>query len=380
MAVTVSWDGLRELAAFTPENGCAISLYLDLDPSVSPTAGDAATRVNALLDEGLREAAASHLNLTHEARRALHDDLERIRHYLDQEFEREGSHGLAVFTAGLDNIWKTIPLIDSVADGIKIGREFYLAPLVRLVGRGDGALVAVVGREQGQLFRLQGGRLRSLADRSEETHGRHDQGGWSQASYQRHIEELVGRHLRDVADELDRHVRRLRSPRVVIVSSEQTRAELDDLLSNATRGALAGWTQAEAHASPAELLAAVEPVLERWREGQEKRSIERWREERGRAGRAAAGWSETLEAASDGRVETLLFEEGAEHSAFVCPECGRASVDGGSCPLDGMDMEPEANGLDLAVHQTLRHGGTVWALQHHNDLAPVENIGALLRY
>ena len=81
-----------------------------------------------------------------------------------------------------------------------------------------------------------------------------------------------------------------------------------------------------------------------------------------------------------GRVETLLFEEGAEHSAFVCPECGRASVDGGGCPLDGMDMEPEANGLDLAVHQTLRHGGTVWALQHHNDLAPVENIGALLRY
>src|SRR5438874_495942 len=88
MAVTVSWDGLRELAAFTPENGCAISLYLDLDPSVSPTAGDAATRVNALLDEGLREAGASHRNLTHEARRALHDDLDRIRRYLNQEFER----------------------------------------------------------------------------------------------------------------------------------------------------------------------------------------------------------------------------------------------------------------------------------------------------
>ncbi len=380
MAVTVSWDGLRELAAFTAENGCAISLYLDLDPSVSPTAGDAATRVNALLDEGMRHAAAASRNLTHEARQALQNDLGRVRRYLNEDFERDGSRGLAVFSAGLDNVWKAIPLIDSVPDAIKIGREFYLAPLVPLVGRGDGALVAVVGREQGQLFRLQGGRLRSLADRSEEQPGRHDQGGWSQASYQRHIEELVGRHLREVADELDRYVRRLRSPRVVIVSSEQTRAELDDLLSNATRGALAGWTQAEAHASPAELLAAVRPVLERWRETQEKQSIDRWREERGRAGRAAAGWSETLEAASDGRVEILLFEEGAEHPAYVCPECGRASVDGGSCPLDGMDMEAESNGLDLAVHQTLRHGGTVWALQHHDDLAPVENIGALLRY
>ena len=69
---------------------------------------------------------------------------------------------------------------------------------------------------------------------------------------------------------------------------------------------------------------------------------------------------ETLEAASDGRVETLLFEAGVERAAFVCPECGRASVDGGSCPLDGVHMEPEPHGLDLAVHQTLRHGGSVW--------------------
>jgi hypothetical protein len=45
-----------------------------------------------------------------------------------------------------------------------------------------------------------------------------------------------------------------------------------------------------------------------------------------------------------------------------------------------MDMEAEPNGLDLAVHQTLRHGGTVWALRHQDELAPVENIGALLRY
>jgi peptide subunit release factor 1 (eRF1) len=108
--------------------------------------------------------------------------------------------------------------------------------------------------------------------------------------------------------------------------------------------------------------------------------IARWREEQGRNARAAAGWRQTLESASDGRVETLLFAEGAERAAYKCPECGRASLDGGSCPLDGVRMEPESNGLDLAVHQTLRHGGTVWAVRHHRDLEPVEGIGALLRY
>lgn len=380
MALTVNWEGLRELAGFRAVNGCAVSLYLDLDPSVSPTAGDAASRTNAIVDEGMRHATASGRNLTHQQRGALQDDLERLRAYLEHDFNREGTRGLAVFVAGLDNVWKPIPLIESVPDAIKISSEFYLAPLVPLVGRGDGALVAFVGRERGSLYRLDAGRLRELVDRTEEQPGKHDQGGWSQAGYQRHIEELVGRHLRVVAEELDRHVRRLRSARVVIVSSEETRAELDDLLSNETKGALVGWTQAEAHASPAGLLKVVEPVLERWRESEEERAIARWREEVGRNGRAAAGWQATLEAASDGRVEILLFEEGAEQPAYRCPECGRASLEGGSCPLDGIRMEPESNGLDLAVHQTLRHGGTVWAVRHHRDLEPVERIGALLRY
>jgi hypothetical protein len=43
-------------------------------------------------------------------------------------------------------------------------------------------------------------------------------------------------------------------------------------------------------------------------------------------------------------------------------------------------MEERADGLDLAVHQTLAHGGTVLALRHRHDLEPVEGIGALLRF
>ena len=54
--------------------------------------------------------------------------------------------------------------------------------------------------------------LDEIVDKTEEAPGKHDQGGWSQARFQRHIEKLVGEHLRDVADALDRHVRRMRMP------------------------------------------------------------------------------------------------------------------------------------------------------------------------
>jgi peptide chain release factor subunit 1 len=380
MAGTVSWDGLRELASFRAGKGCAISLYLDLDPRVAPTAGEAQARVHSLLDEGGRSHGANRSTLAHDERQALKDDFERIRAYFAHEFSRNGAHGFALFCAGMENVWQPLSLTESVGDQIRIGPDFHLTPLVPLVGRGEGALVAVVGREQGQLYRLRGGRLEQLADLTEEQPGRHDQGGWSQARYQRHIENLVQEHLRLVADELDRRVRRLRSPQVVIVSSEETRAEFAELVSNEVRSAAVGWTQAEAHAGPQELLEAATPELERWRAEQERTTVERWREEAGRNGRAAAGWEQTLEAASDGRVELLLFQDGAARPAWQCPQCGRAALAEQACPLDGTQMEPRDDGLDLAVHHTLSHGGKVWSVRHHHDLEPVEGIGALLRY
>jgi peptide chain release factor subunit 1 len=380
VANTVTWEALRELAGFRADNGCAVSLYLNLDPSVAPTAPGAQTRINSLLAKGERVLDSSRGSLTHDQRTGLKADLARIARWFDDEFDRDGAHGAAVFVAGLDNLWQELEVTAPVPDELRVGGELYLAPLVPLVGRGDGALVAVVGREQGQVYRLRVGRLESLADETEEQPGRHDQGGWSQANYQRHIDNLVAEHLRRVADRLDELVRRHRGSGLVIVCSEEMRSDFADLLSHEVKSALAGWAAAEAHATPADLLAVARPVLEEWSAKREGETLERWREEAGRNGRATAGWAATLEAASDGRVDLLLVQEGTDRDAFKCPACGRAQMTDGTCPLDGTTMERSEAGLDLAVHQTLAHGGAICVVRARRDLDPVEGIGALLRY
>jgi peptide chain release factor subunit 1 len=377
MAGTVTWSLLRELAGFRAEKGCAISLYLNLDPSDVPTAGDAQTRMNAMLHAADR---TDRTDLTHEQRGALKADFERIATWFDDEFERDGSQSLAVFAAGLDNFWRTLALPQPVRDSAKVRRDFYVSPLVSLVSRGDGTIVAVVGREQGQLYRLRAGRLEEIAEHYDEQPGQHDQGGWSQGRYQRHIEKLVQEHLKGVAQELDRSKRQLRAPKIVLVCSEEMRSEFIDALSAEVRESLVGWTQAQAQAGPGALLQAVAPVLEEAESKDEAEVIDRWREEAGRNARAASGWEQTLEASSDARVELLLFQDGADRPAYRCPACGRAAVSEGSCPLDGTRLEPTDSGLDLAVHQTLANGGAVWAIRHHQDLAPAEGVGALLRF
>ena len=117
-------------------------------------------------------------------------------------------------------------------------------------------------------------------------------------------------HLKDVAETLDRHVRESDHAPLVIVVAEETRAELEETLSHEVKNAVVGWTNADAHAGPAELLADVEPLLESRHAAQEAEVVENWKAEAGRNGRAASGWGPTLEAASDGRVELLLFQDG----------------------------------------------------------------------
>jgi len=214
----------------------------------------------------------------------------------------------------------------------------------------------------------------------DDVHSQHDQGGWSQSRLQRHVDEVAQQHFREVAEALERRFRALGRPRIVVVATEDTRAELDDVLPPELADAVVGWATAEAHASAAQVAEVVRPVFDRWRDDCEREHLARWREGVGRAARASAGWADTLEAASDGRVDLLLHRGGVTHEAVRCPECGRVQAEGEACPLDGTPMERREDGLDLAVRQTLAHGGGVWTVREAQDLDPVGGIGALLRF
>jgi peptide chain release factor subunit 1 len=380
MPPTITWDNLRELAGFSADQGSAVSLYLNLDPRDVPTAADVETRANSLISEANRTLEERKGSLTREAREALKHDIERIAAWFDDGFDRHGLRGVAVFAAGLDNFWSTLPLPDPVTDHISISGGLCLAPLARLAGRAEPLLVAAVGRERGQVFKLASGTLVEIADESEDVPGRHDQGGESQGRYERHIDEIVERHWRRVADTLDSCVRKLERAHVVLVGTEDMRSEFEAMLTSAVRNRLLGWTTAEAHADGQPLLDAARPVLEEWWASRDDDVIARWREEAGKQGRASTGWEQTLEAASDGRAELLLIQDGIDEPAFQCPACGRAQRSNGSCPLDGTTLESRESGLDLAVHQTLVHGGTVHVIRERRDLEPVGGVGALLRY
>ena len=371
---------LRELASFRTANACAVSLYLDLDPRSLPTSAELDKHLDALLAEAGRGSRVEGDALTHEERLSLQSDLDRIGRYFDEEFERDGARGLALFSCGAGALWRVLPLSRSVADACRIGRRLYLAPLVPIAGGSGEVVIVAVGREQGQIWLLSGGDLDLLADHFDEQPRRHDQGGRAQARYTRHIEQLVYEHLRDVAADLDRRLRRLHPLGLVVVTTEETRPEIERLLSNEARRLLVGFVHPGSRPGAPALRKAVEPLVARLNDEREQRVIERWRDEAGRNGRACAGWEKTLEAASDGRIEALLYLAGGERRAWFCPECGRISVRSGNCSRDGATLTEQDDGLDLLVHRVLEQDASIVALSEPLLPEESEGVGAILRY
>jgi peptide subunit release factor 1 (eRF1) len=157
------------------------------------------------------------------------------------------------------------------------------------------------------------------------------------------------------------------------------RGEIESKLSHEARESIVGWVTAEAHATETELLPLVRPLIDEARAREDEATLERWQAERGRGGRVSAGWKKTLDAASDARVEVLLVAEGARQQAWSCPQCGRASADGGKCPLDGTKLEEREDAVDLAIHHTVLHGGT-FVRFGAGALDDADGIGALLRF
>src|SRR3954470_7289346 len=116
MATATTSDVLRDLAGLRAAKGCAISMYVDLDPQNTINPGDIQTRVNSLLDVGGRNAGFESERISRDQKQALKEDVDRIKQYFATDFDRSGMRAFALFASGLDNLWRPLPLPCPIAD------------------------------------------------------------------------------------------------------------------------------------------------------------------------------------------------------------------------------------------------------------------------
>ena len=366
----------RSLVGFRAERGLGISIFLSLDPATVPTAKDVRSHVTSLVDDARRQVVELTADLDHEEMIGARDDLDAAETYLAEELDRSGARGVALYLAGPDGFRQELRLATAVEDKAFVGRMFALLPLLDSLERDREIVLAAIGRERGTLWRTRGGRTELLEDRTEEIARRHDQGGWSQARFQRSIDNDARAHFREVADLMSHTVEPGSGTLVVIACVEEQRPELEQLLEPHVREALLGWTTVEAHAGPEALEPEAARLLEEHLERERATLLDRFGVAR-RDGLGTGSWDVALEAATAGGIEAVLVD-GRSPEAWVCPQCGRGALAPGACPLDGTSFHEEpGHALELVVRGTLAHGGEVRRVERLDE---PEGVAAILRF
>ncbi len=368
----LSPDTLRRLAELRPDEGKVVSIYLNLDPTEFASAPARATAINSLLDEAGRAARDEDASVG--------EDVERVRD-LFKNFDFQGAHGVAVFAAGSEDLLEVIKLPRSVQNAVVIDEAPYIEPLVELQSAARYGVV-LVNRQTARIFRGSRDRLVEIARVDDEVHGRHEQGGLSQARYQRSVEKEARDHLKHAAEELLRRHERRPFDALFIAAPDAVHAEFCERLHPYLSERLAGRVEIDVeHSTADDVQRAAEELIAEHERALEKDALDRLVQATATGRRGAAGLEATLEALNEQRVEVLLLQDGFDAAGVCCPQCGWLGPSGvAACPADGTETAERDDVTDLAVRRAITQAAQVVVVSDDQRLEPIGSIAAVLRY
>ena len=350
-ANTITRGRLRRLAELRPERGMVLSVFFNLDPSEFATPAARATEVNSVVTAAARKVEELD-GLGHEERQTLRADVERVHEVLrGSDVASDGTHGLAVFAYAPEDVLEVVRLPHPIESRAIVDDHACVEPLVRS-DSSERWCVLLVNRKTARIFLGTAAGLDEVDHIEGDTHRQHDQGGWSQARYQRSVEQEKLNHVGHALDTLFTRFKRRPFDHLVVGAPEELVADVEQRLHPYLRARLAGRLGVDVENSSAtEVQTAAARVVDRHVAAVERAALNRMHQGIGRGDRGVSHPAPVMEALAQGRVEILLLAED-----FDAPE------------------------LDEAVEKAITQAAQVIVIRHHDDLVMHGGIGAVLRY
>jgi peptide chain release factor subunit 1 len=379
MAVnTITRSRLRSLADVHPERGRVLSVFLNLDPSEFATPAARSTAITSVMSEAAHRVDEAD-GLDHEERMALRQDVERVRDRLTAgDIVGDGARAVAVYACGEVDLLEVLRLPRPVDFAVVLDRSPYLEPLVA-VADGEQWCVLLANRRNARLFLGDGGGFEETDRIEDDVHSQHDQGGWSQARYQRGVEKEKDDHLVHAADVAFSRYKERGFDRMLVGAPDELINEVKQKLHPYLRERIVGRLQVDVeNSSLDDVRRAAGTAMEEWRRRTEREALDRLAEGVGRGERGAAGLAAVLQALNEARVEILLLADGFRSPGGRDRETGMLYA--GDHGPDGRELERCDNIVELAVEKAIEQSAKVIKVVHHDDLGPLGGIGAVLRY
>ena len=374
-APSLSRDRLRHLAELRPTSGKVISAFLNLDPSEFATGAARATAITSLLtDASHRIDRAEHLE--HAERIALKEDVERVREVLQgPDLAQNQTRGIAVYACGPADLLEVVRLPQPVESRIVLDDSPFVEPLVSAADA-DRWCVLITTRRDARVFH---GTAESLEEMERFTGAEGD--SVEDRATQHTTDRAAEQHLRAVGERLSRLLKAQPFDCLLVGAPDEIAGQVEAALHPYVRERLCGRVHVDwENATGREVTAAAAPVIEQHRSDRERSALDRFAQEAGRGGRAAAGLGPVLEALNEHRVELLLLEDGFRAGGAIETTTGLLTVDGGNAPVDDPQFEGRDDIVESAIERAVEQSADVLVIRRFPDLRAHGGIGALLRF
>jgi peptide chain release factor subunit 1 len=343
---------MRRLAETESADAPILSAYLDVRPEAHGEAPARRPQLTQVRDR-LRQIADTYR--PHTAGRDSFDADAELIASLVNDAEFDGIAGLATFACHAAGLWEEVRAPIPFSLQVSAGPTADLFQLAQMLDESEAAVVALVDTNTCRLFVNRRGRLveRPGPDEPPTEHQRHDQGGWSQARYQRHIDMQDKRFAKEAAQAIERLVDEVNARHLVLAGEERSLSVLQPELSPRIGALVEQLQHIGMRASSREVADAVEPVLTAMREAEDGEAADRV-VAGVRAGELGVAGIDSVAAALDrGQVHELVLDRSAQ--------------------LD------EALRAELVRQATLTAAEVV-VVDGHDDLLALGGVGATLRY
>jgi peptide chain release factor subunit 1 len=320
--------------------------------------------------------------------KAYSEDQEQIERFVEGLVRRsydEGVDGIAIFSCSATGTFLNYPSI------IPFENEFFLSglpvlrPLVRLSSQYQDTLAVMVETDSAKHFEISLEGLLSESSIENYVPGRHDQGGWAQMRYQRHIRDHMNKHHKEVSEQLTELFDTGKWKRVVLIGQDRTLSNFKGFLPERVKQHITDTFSMDFSEERSRVLRRiVERLLEREKE-EVSRHIEEIKEMASQRGRAAFGLNGTLEALNKGQIQTLYLLASFSLPGGSCARCGSlvllhpSAYSSTSCPF----CKGNTRKVDLGeamMRSVLRQDGEVKWVEENLTLKGNDGVGASLRF
>jgi peptide subunit release factor 1 (eRF1) len=369
---------LLELSQLRDERRPVVSLYLNVDRQAADP--QFLTRFKNLR-QSLEQVRDQYDDATWQA---IERDLDKARATLSNDGVRQGQ-SVAIFADG-DALWRSYTLPYETSNTLTVGEGPRLRPLFRLLQRFDRYLAILTDNQNTRLFMVTPAGAEALASVVNDVTPRgHTDGMWSESRMEHQRDAHIQRHFKDGAERAFGFFRERGFNGVVLLGTEETtsgfREELHPYLQNLVLAS---------HPMPID--APIKEIGERVlslahnaRRERQHRLIGTWEDEVKSAGHlATAGLEQTLQAAQQGQIMTMLVQENLEVAGGRCQQCSALLIEtSGNCPYCNGSVKALDDVIEALVASAFAQDAEVIFLANDGEaprLTPHGGIGATLRF